>query len=44
MKKQNRVVVYIPEDDYNRLQSKLRLAGKTVSGWFREQVAKLLSE
>lgn len=44
MKKQKRVVVYIPEEDYNQLQSKLRLTGQNVSGWFRVVVAKLLDE
>ena len=43
MKKQKRVVVYIPEDDYRTLQSKLILLGKTVSGWFREIVKEFLA-
>ena len=43
MKKQKRVVVYIPEDDYRTLRSKLILLGKTVSGWFREIVKEFLA-
>lgn len=38
MNKNKRVIVYIPEEDYNKLRSKLILTGKTVSGWFREVV------
>ena len=33
--KQKRVVVYMPAEDYNKLQQKLRLLDQTVSGWFR---------
>lgn len=44
MKKQKRVTVYIPEEDYNNLRSKLILLGKTVSGWFRETVKKFMQE
>ena len=42
MKKQKRVVVYLPEEDYKNLRAKLILTGKTVSGWFRELVNKFL--
>lgn len=38
--KQHRVVVYMPETDANVLQGVLRMQGKTVSGWFRENAAK----
>jgi len=44
MKKQKRVVVYIPEDDYRILRSKLIMFGKTVSGWFREVVNKFIND
>jgi hypothetical protein len=44
MIEQKRFVVYIPASQYNQLRSKLILKGKTVSGWFRELVAKFLSE
>jgi hypothetical protein len=42
MIKQKRIVVYIPEDSYRLLRSKLILMGKTVSSWFRELVQELL--
>jgi len=41
--KQERVVIYIPKEQYQQLRSKLILIGKTVSGWFREKVKELLS-
>lgn len=44
MIKQKRVVVYISEDQYNQLKSRLILMGKTTSGWFRELINKLLAE
>lgn len=34
----------MPADDYNKLQSKLRLIGQTVSGWFRGIVKNFLKE
>lgn len=40
--KQKRVVVYMPEDEYNALRAKLILMGKTVSGWFRSLVRTFL--
>ncbi len=42
--KQKRVVVYIPENDYQKLRAKLILLGETVSGWFRKKVQELFSE
>lgn len=44
MIKQKRVVVYMPEDMYNRLQSKLRLVGQTVSGWIRKKISNFLKD
>lgn len=41
-KKQKRVVIYLPEEDYARLRARLILLGKTVSGWFREKTDELL--
>lgn len=35
-KKQKRIVVYLPEDDYKELRAKLILMGTTVSEWFRK--------
>lgn len=32
-----RVVVYVPQEDYRKLKSLLVAEGKTVSGWFREK-------
>jgi len=43
MHEQRRVVVYIPEEQYFKLKSKLALRGSSVSGWFRDQVKSLLS-
>ncbi len=43
MKKQKRVVVYIPEEDYRTLRAKLILVGKTVSGWVREVIRSFLN-
>ena len=43
MKKQKRIVIYISEEQYRKLRSKLILLGKTVSGWFREVVKEFLS-
>lgn len=40
--KLKRVVLYIPTEMYNQLQSILRRKGQTASGWFREQVKRLL--
>lgn len=44
MKTQKRVVIYIPEEDYRRLRSKLILIGKTVSEWFRQLVKSFLAD
>ena len=41
---QKRVVVYVPEDDYERLKQKLANEGHSVSWWFREKVAEKLSK
>lgn len=38
-----RVTVYLSEDEHRQLRAKLILLGKTVSGWFREQIKKFLS-
>lgn len=42
MEKQQRVVVYVGESTYKKLKSILALSGKSVSGWFREIVKKLI--
>ena len=42
MQKQQRVVVYLGDEEHRRLKSILALSGKTVSGWFRELVNKLI--
>lgn len=39
---QKRVVVYIPEEDYRRLRSKLILMGQTVSEWVRNLIKEFL--
>ena len=39
-----RAVVYIDEKEYKELKSKLALLGKSVSGWFREVVKKMIKE
>ncbi len=44
MKKQKRITLYVPEDEYRELKSQLALLGKTVSGWFREAIRKFLSK
>lgn len=44
MKKQKRIVVYMPEDQYRQLRAKLIILGKTVSGWFREVSKKFIKE
>lgn len=44
MRKQKRVVVYLPEDDYLKLRSKLILVGQTVSGWVRELIKEFLGD
>ena len=41
-RKQKRVVVYVPEEDYNKLRSKLMLTGMNVSKWFRNIVKEFL--
>lgn len=44
MIKQKRITVYVPEDKYKQLRIRLIELGKSVSGWFREMINKLLSE
>ena len=44
MKEQKRVTVYMDEEKHRRAKSKLALLGKTLSGWIRELVDKLLEE
>jgi hypothetical protein len=44
MIKHKRVVVYIPEEDYKNLRSKLILLGKTVSGWIRKIIKDFLDD
>ncbi len=39
-----RVVIYVPEEEYRTLRSKLILQGKTVSQWVRETVKRFLGE
>ena len=43
-RKQKKVTIYIPEDEYVALRMKLLVAGKTVSGWVREIIRKFLTE
>lgn len=43
-KKQKRIVVYVPEEDYTALRIKLISVGKTVSGWVREIIEQLLKQ
>lgn len=43
-KKQKRIAIYVSEDDYNKLQSKLRLVGKNVSEWVRTIIKSFLRE
>jgi Ribbon-helix-helix protein, copG family len=42
-KKQKRVTIYVPEEDYNKLRVKLILTGKTVSAWVRDLIKKFLA-
>ena len=42
--KQRRVVIYMPDDQYNELRARLIMEGKTVSSWFREVVKEVLSD
>jgi hypothetical protein len=44
MKKQKRVTIYVPEEDYNQLRAKLILTGKTVSEWIRIVIKNFLLE
>lgn len=44
MNNHKRVVVYIPEEDYKTLRSKLILMGKTVSGWMRKVIKDFIKE
>ncbi len=39
-----RIVIYMPEDEYRALRSKLVLQGKTFSQWVREKVRRFLTE
>lgn len=43
-RKQRKVVVYIPDDDYKNLRAKLILLGETVSGWFRQIIKTFLED
>lgn len=40
--KMKRVVLYLVEEDYNRLRAKLILTGKTVSAWLRDVIKQYL--
>jgi hypothetical protein len=40
--KQERVVLYIPREQYLQLRAKLIAVGKNASGWFREKVDEFL--
>jgi hypothetical protein len=42
--KQKAAKVYLPEWQYNQLQSKLRAQGSDVSKWFREKVQEELAK
>jgi hypothetical protein len=41
-RKQKRIAIYVPEEDYKELKSVLALKGITVSGWFRQQVSEII--
>ena len=41
-KKEKKVTVRMPEEEYKALRIRLLERGKTVSGWFREVVGELL--
>jgi hypothetical protein len=41
-KKNRRVVVYVPDEDYNMLKSQLALTHKNVSRWVREKIKEYL--
>jgi hypothetical protein len=41
---QRRAVVYLEEDKYYQLAAKLKRQGRSVSSWFREQVANELRQ
>ncbi|MFX1516897.1 MAG: hypothetical protein ACFFC6_11340 [Promethearchaeota archaeon] len=43
-KEYKRKSVYVLEEDHKKLRSKLALAGKSVSEWFRELTKKFLGE
>lgn len=43
-KKQKRIVIYVSEEDYKTFRWKLLSLGKTVSGWFREQMTAFLKD
>ncbi len=38
-----RVTVYLDDEEYRQLRSKLILASKTVSQWVREQIKRFLA-
>lgn len=42
--KPKKVTVYLSEDEYKQLRIKLIQIEQSVSGWFREQIRKFLSE
>ena len=42
--KQKRITIYIPEEDYRKLRSKLILKGTTVSAWVRKVISIYLKE
>jgi len=37
-----RITLYVPEDQYLLLKSRLALKGKSVSGWFRGRMDRFL--
>ena len=44
MSKQKRVAIYISEEEYDQLRSRLILQHETVSGWFRKQAKEFLKQ
>jgi hypothetical protein len=44
MIKQVRTTVYVPEEQYRQLRSKLVLKGLTISGWIRKQISRELKK
>lgn len=43
MKEHKRVTIYLPEDEYRELRSRLILKGQTVSQWVREAIKRFLA-